>query len=524
MTSSGLFGSSAAASTPRETTTASGPNRSTTATSCSSAPSQPASAVPGASGRLQLVRGRVHLVGVADRVGEPAGAGIDVEGRVEHGGVVPPAGLGAVAVVGVDVDDGHPVDAAPPQTGGRHRGVVQVAAAAEEPGPGVVPGRAADRVRGRRAAEHEVGGGRGRVRGRLGPLPRAGPDRRHGVHGVATELGADRRGRPGRVAAVTPRDGREPVGDRVRRARVVQVAVGHPALVRGPQHGQERRVVDRVQRVQAVVLGGHDRRARGAAGLEEHVGPLGQLVVLDRHAAPHAGVDPMGVGGRRPDDRHAQLPHRAARYREPAAIGSGAAIGVGAASSHGRDGPAPERPLGRVSSLTGPPAIGATGLPGLARLRRTGETDPRQKPPGGRLGTVRRMPAPTPRTRARDLGIEIGLLPTGPGNAITDVPGVLVGHTTVWREEPDPPAGRGVARTGVTAIVPGPVSEVVRNGRAAGVAVLNGAGELTSAIQVASGACSRRRSCSRPRCRWGGRGTRSSSCWPSSSRRSAGTW
>ena len=72
------------------------------------------------------------------------------------------------------------------------------------------------------------------------------------------------------------------------------------------------------------------------------------------------------------------------------------------------------------------------------------------------------MPAPTPRTRARDLGIEIGLLPTGPGNAITDVPGVLVGHTTVWREEPDPPAGRGVARTGVTAIVAGPVSEVVR--------------------------------------------------------------
>ena len=94
------------------------------------------------------------------------------------------------------------------------------------------------------------------------------------------------------------------------------------------------------------------------------------------------------------------------------------------------------------------------------------------------------MPAPTPRARARDLGIEIGLLPTGPGNAITDVPGVLVGHTTVWRDEPDPPAGRGVARTGVTAIVPGPVGEVVRNGRAAGVAVLNGAGELTSAIQV----------------------------------------
>jgi D-aminopeptidase len=94
------------------------------------------------------------------------------------------------------------------------------------------------------------------------------------------------------------------------------------------------------------------------------------------------------------------------------------------------------------------------------------------------------MPAPAPRARARDLGIEIGLLPTGPGNAITDVAGVLVGHSTVWREEPDPPDGRGVARTGVTAILPGPIGAVLRDPLPAGVAVLNGAGELTSAIQV----------------------------------------
>jgi D-aminopeptidase len=96
------------------------------------------------------------------------------------------------------------------------------------------------------------------------------------------------------------------------------------------------------------------------------------------------------------------------------------------------------------------------------------------------------MPPPDPRARARDLGIEIGLLPTGPNNAITDVEGVLVGHATVWRDEADPPAGRGVARTGVTAIVPGggPLG-AVRAPLPAGVAVLNGAGELTSAVQVA---------------------------------------
>ena len=52
-------------------------------------------------------------------------------------------------------------------------------------------------------------------------------------------------------------------------------------------------------------------------------------------------------------------------------------------------------------------------------------------------------------------GLRIGPLEPGPANAITDVPGVRVGHVTVWRDEPEPPAGRGVARTGVTAIVPG---------------------------------------------------------------------
>jgi D-aminopeptidase len=50
------------------------------------------------------------------------------------------------------------------------------------------------------------------------------------------------------------------------------------------------------------------------------------------------------------------------------------------------------------------------------------------------------------RPRARDLGIEPGVLPPGPSNAITDVQGVKVGHTTLVR-------GDNV-RTGVTAIVP----------------------------------------------------------------------
>ena len=50
------------------------------------------------------------------------------------------------------------------------------------------------------------------------------------------------------------------------------------------------------------------------------------------------------------------------------------------------------------------------------------------------------------RARLRDLGIAIGSLPTGPHNAITDVPGVLVGQVTLIKGDR--------TRTGVTAIRP----------------------------------------------------------------------
>ncbi|HKD96545.1 MAG TPA: P1 family peptidase [Micromonosporaceae bacterium] len=65
----------------------------------------------------------------------------------------------------------------------------------------------------------------------------------------------------------------------------------------------------------------------------------------------------------------------------------------------------------------------------------------------------------------------------GPTASIADVPGVGVGHATVWRDEPDPPAGRGVARTGVTVVDPG--GNLYRAPVPAGGAVLNGAGECT---------------------------------------------
>ncbi len=79
--------------------------------------------------------------------------------------------------------------------------------------------------------------------------------------------------------------------------------------------------------------------------------------------------------------------------------------------------------------------------------------------------------------RARDLGLGIGSLPTGPTNSVLDVDGVGIGHVTLHRDEPPPPVGRGVARTGVTALLL--AEDAYRRPLAAGGAVLNGAGECT---------------------------------------------
>jgi D-aminopeptidase len=99
---------------------------------------------------------------------------------------------------------------------------------------------------------------------------------------------------------------------------------------------------------------------------------------------------------------------------------------------------------------------------------------------------ARAMTAPVARgPRLRDLGLRIGRFDSGPANAITDVAGVTVGHVTVWRDEPEPPGGRGIARTGVTAILPAPADSVFAQPIPAGTAVLNGAGELTGSSTVA---------------------------------------
>ena len=82
------------------------------------------------------------------------------------------------------------------------------------------------------------------------------------------------------------------------------------------------------------------------------------------------------------------------------------------------------------------------------------------------------------RPRCRQLGIKIGLFPPGEHNAITDVAGVKVGHSTIWHGEGRLVTGQGPARTGVTAVVPHD-SNPIKNPVEAASYVFNGAGTTT---------------------------------------------
>lgn len=80
--------------------------------------------------------------------------------------------------------------------------------------------------------------------------------------------------------------------------------------------------------------------------------------------------------------------------------------------------------------------------------------------------------------RARDLGIAIGTMTPGPLNAITDVPGVRVGHATVIEGDGPLVVGKGPIRTGVTVVVPHG-GDVWKEPVFAAPHILNGNGEMT---------------------------------------------
>jgi D-aminopeptidase len=95
---------------------------------------------------------------------------------------------------------------------------------------------------------------------------------------------------------------------------------------------------------------------------------------------------------------------------------------------------------------------------------------------------------PPVRRRLRDLGFAVGRFPTGELNALVDVPGVLVGHTTM---------AEGAARTGVTAVLPhgdnlyaqkvlGACHVINGYGKAAGLSQLEELGTVESPLLLTS--------------------------------------
>jgi len=93
-----------------------------------------------------------------------------------------------------------------------------------------------------------------------------------------------------------------------------------------------------------------------------------------------------------------------------------------------------------------------------------------------------------PRPRARDIGIAVGSGSPGPLNAITDVPGVRVGHISLIRGEGELRVGEGPVRTGVTAVLPHGGNLFAAKVRAAGF-ILNGFGKSVGLPQLAELGC-----------------------------------
>src|SRR5262249_40129502 len=133
-----------------------------------------------------------------------------------------------------------------------------------------------------------------------------------------------------------------------------------------------------------------------------------------------------------------------------------------------------------------------------ARSRRGARGGPERRAPRGRPAPDRAAPhrpargrrgrrsggtvAAPARSRLRAPGVSIGRFPVGQWNAITDVGGVRVGHTTLIEGEGPLEVGKGPVRTGVTAVVPN--TDIFGQRTVAGGFVLNGAGEVSGLTQV----------------------------------------
>ncbi len=87
------------------------------------------------------------------------------------------------------------------------------------------------------------------------------------------------------------------------------------------------------------------------------------------------------------------------------------------------------------------------------------------------------------RPRARELGLEVGMISPGKRNTISDVKGVRVGHCTIVRGEGKLIPGKGPVRTGVTAVIPH-AGNIYKEKVPAASFVMNGYGKSLGLVQV----------------------------------------
>ncbi len=86
------------------------------------------------------------------------------------------------------------------------------------------------------------------------------------------------------------------------------------------------------------------------------------------------------------------------------------------------------------------------------------------------------------RPRARDIGIEIGIMPTGESNSICDMPGLKVGHVMLMKGDGPLIRGQGPVRTGITAVIP--TDDAPHEKLPAAVDVINGFGKSVGLMQI----------------------------------------
>src|SRR3979409_1322819 len=98
------------------------------------------------------------------------------------------------------------------------------------------------------------------------------------------------------------------------------------------------------------------------------------------------------------------------------------------------------------------------------------------------IATANPQDKPTSKPRARDLGVPFDGTP-GPLNAITDISGITVGHTTLIAGEGKLQIGKGPIRTGVTAVLPRG-KESMSNAVFGAWFTENGNGEMTGTTWV----------------------------------------